>query len=82
MSFLRGVNGPGRPGHLRPVVGAAWGSIKYDPAALNAKHTICITHWLKSNCKRAGDLSRHFRAEGLCYESQELSELKGLLHEE
>ncbi len=44
-------------------------------------HKICLAHWLKSKCKRATDLARQFRAEGMLYESETMLELKRLLHE-
>lgn len=44
-------------------------------------HKICLAHWLKSKCKRAADLARQFRAEGMLYESETMLELKRLLHE-
>jgi len=46
------------------------------------QHKICLAHWLKSKCKRASDLARQFRAEGMLYESETMLELKRLLHEE
>ena len=45
------------------------------------QHKICLAHWLKSKCKRATDLARQFRAEGMLYESETMLELKRLLHE-
>lgn len=45
------------------------------------RHKICLAHWLKSKCKRASDLARQFRAEGMLYESETMLELKRLLHE-
>ena len=44
-------------------------------------HKICLAHWLRSKCKRAADLARQFRAEGMLYESGTMLELKRLLHE-
>lgn len=51
----------------------------YDRTAA-AKHTICLTHWLKSKCKRAWDLARDFQAEGMAYEAQTMRDLIALLH--
>jgi hypothetical protein len=45
------------------------------------RHSICQAHWLKSKCKRAWDLSRLLKTEGLLYESQTLIELKQMLHQ-
>jgi len=45
------------------------------------RHSICQAHWLKSKCKRASDLSRLLKAEGLLYESQTMIELKQMLHQ-
>lgn len=53
-------------------------SIYEDTAA--ARHTICLTHWLKSKCKRAWELARLFAAEGMTYEAQTMRELIELLH--
>jgi hypothetical protein len=54
----------------------------YDNVVQDGSRTICLAHWLKSKCKRAYDLSRQARTEGLFYESQTMLELKQLLHEE
>jgi transposase-like protein len=53
----------------------------YDGAAEGVDRTICLAHWLKTKCGRAGQLSGQFAAEGLVYESQTMLELKRLLHE-
>jgi transposase-like protein len=45
------------------------------------RHSICQAHWLKSKCKRAYELSRQLKTEGLDYESQTMLELKQLLHD-
>ena len=53
----------------------------YDNAAAGIDRTICLSHWLKSKCRRAWELSRKFAAEGLSYESRTMLELRRLLHE-
>ena len=53
----------------------------YDKAAVGIERTICLSHWLKSKCKRVWDLARKFAAEGLLYESETMLELQRLLHE-
>jgi len=52
----------------------------YEHTVAEEDHTICLAHWLKSKCKRASDLARRFRAEGMLYESETLLDLKALLH--
>ena len=52
----------------------------YEHTVAEEDHTICLAHWLKSKCKRASDLARRFRAEGMVYESETMLELKALLH--
>lgn len=44
------------------------------------RHTVCLTHWLKSKCKRAWELARRFAAEGMSFEAQTMRELIELLH--
>ena len=53
----------------------------YDDAAVGIERKICLSHWLKSKCRRAWELARQFAAEGLSYESETMLELKRLLHE-
>jgi hypothetical protein len=53
----------------------------YDNVAFGVDHRICLAHWLKSKCRRAWELMRHFGSEGLFYESEMMLELKRLLHE-
>jgi hypothetical protein len=45
------------------------------------RHSICQAHWLKSKCRRAYEISRQLKAEGLSYESQTMLELRQLLHD-
>lgn len=53
----------------------------YEGIVDETAHTICLAHWLKSKCKRAQELSRQLKAEGLNYEPERRLELKRLLHE-
>jgi transposase-like protein len=43
-------------------------------------HTVCLAHWLKSKCRRAWQLHRQQRAEGLGFESQDMFDLVKFLH--
>jgi len=52
----------------------------YDHVTVEPTRQICMAHWLKSKCKRAWDLARQFRAEGMLYEAKTMLELKALLH--
>jgi transposase-like protein len=52
----------------------------YDHTVAEEDHTICLAHWLKSKCKRASDLARRFRADGMHYEAETRLEVKELLH--
>ena len=52
----------------------------YENTVAEEDHAICLAHWLKSKCKRASDLARRFRTEGMLYESETMLELKELLH--
>lgn len=51
----------------------------YDRIAGQLPRRICLAHWLKSKCKRAWDLARQFKAQGLLYEAETMMELKRLL---
>jgi transposase-like protein len=53
----------------------------YDGVVVDGSRTICLTHWLRSKCRRAYELSRQLKAEGLSYESQTMLEFKQLLHD-
>jgi hypothetical protein len=53
----------------------------YNGATEGMDHTICLAHWLRSKCGRAGQLAHQFAAEGLSYEAETMRELKRLLHE-
>lgn len=53
----------------------------YDDVVPDGCRTICLAHWLKSKCRRAYELSRQLKAEGLSYESQTMLELMQLLHD-
>ncbi len=52
----------------------------YEHIVAEPMRQVCIAHWLKSKCKRAWDLARQFRAEGMLYEAETMLELKALLH--
>lgn len=52
----------------------------YGHVETDRPHRICVAHWLKSKCRRAWDLARRFRAEGMIYEAEKMLELKALLH--
>jgi len=52
----------------------------YEHIVPEPMQRICIAHWLKSKCRRAWELSRKFRSEGMLYEAETMLELKNLLH--
>jgi transposase-like protein len=52
----------------------------YEHTVAEEDHKICLAHWLKSKGKRASDLARRFRAEGMLYESETMLALQALLH--
>ena len=52
----------------------------YEHIVPEPMHRICIAHWLKSKCRRAWELFRKFRSEGMLYETETMLELIKLLH--
>ena len=53
----------------------------YTHIVEETRHKICLSHWLKSKCRRAADLAGQFRAAGMDYEAETMRQLKRLLHE-
>jgi len=45
-------------------------------------HAICLAHWLKSKCRRAWQLARQLKADGLEFESANMLDLLKFLHTE
>lgn len=54
----------------------------YEGIVDEDSHTICLAHWLKSKCKRARELYRQLKAEGLMFESENMLEVIDLLRQE
>lgn len=54
----------------------------YDGIVPEDRHKICLAHWRKSKCKRARELYRKLKAEGLEFESDNMLELLELLRAE
>jgi transposase-like protein len=54
----------------------------YDRIVPQGQRKICLAHWRKSKCKRAYELYRQLKAEGLQFESENMLELLELLHQE
>ena len=54
----------------------------YEGIVPEEQHTICLAHRLKSKCKRARDLYRQLKAEGMLFEAEDMLDLLKLLHAE
>lgn len=54
----------------------------YDRVAPEGAHTICLTHWRKSKCRRAWQLYRQLKAEGMAFEADQMQQLLTYLHME
>jgi transposase-like protein len=54
----------------------------YEGIVPEENHNLCLAHWRKSKCKRAWQLFRQLRAEGLQFESQDMLKLIELLRQE
>jgi len=54
----------------------------YEGIVPEEQHTICLAHWLKSKCKRARELYRQLKAEGMLFEAEDMLDLLKLLHAE
>jgi len=46
------------------------------------QHTICFAHWLKNKCRRAWQLHRQLKTEGMLFEAEDMLDLLKLLHAE
>ncbi len=51
----------------------------YEGIVPEGRHKLCLTHWLKSKCKRAADLGRWAEMQEAPFESQTMRELLELL---
>ena len=51
----------------------------YEEIVPEGRHRLCLTHWLKSKCKRAADLGRVGEMQEAPFESQTMRELLELL---
>ena len=51
----------------------------YEGIVPEGRHRLCLTHWLKSKCKRAADLGRLGEMQEAAFESQTMRELLELL---
>lgn len=47
----------------------------YDRVMPAGSRTICLTHWRKSKCRRAGQLYRQLKGEGMLYEADQMQQL-------
>jgi hypothetical protein len=54
----------------------------YEGIVDEASHTICLAHWLKNKCRRAWQLHRQLKAEGMLFEAEDMLDLLKLLHAE
>jgi hypothetical protein len=54
----------------------------YDNIVAQDGHKICLAHWRKSKVKRAYEIHRQFKIEGLEYAAKDMSELIALLRQD
>lgn len=54
----------------------------YDKIVPQGFHTICLAHWRKSKCRRAWQLYRQLKAEGMGFEASDMLRLLELLKQE
>jgi hypothetical protein len=54
----------------------------YDNIVAQDSHKICLAHWRKSKVKRAYEIHRQFKIEGLEYAAKDMSELIALLRQD
>ncbi len=54
----------------------------YESIVPEDHHQICLAHWRKSKCRRAGQLARQLKAEDLPFESEDMLKLVELLLQE
>ena len=54
----------------------------YDRIVRQGSRKICLAHWRKSKCRRAWQLERQLKAEGMKFESENMLELLQLLKQE
>lgn len=54
----------------------------YDRIVADGFHKVCLAHWRKSRCRRAWQLYRQLKAEGMEFESADMLKLLELLKAE
>ena len=54
----------------------------YEHIVPQEHHSICLAHWRKSKCRRARQLARQLKQEGLQFESQDMLKLIELLRQD
>ncbi|MCJ7730032.1 MAG: hypothetical protein MUO27_09180 [Sedimentisphaerales bacterium] len=54
----------------------------YDGIVGEDNHTICLAHWRKSKVKRAYEIQRQLKLEGLEYAAKDMMELAALLRQD
>lgn len=54
----------------------------YDRIVPEVQHKICLAHWRKSKCRRARQLHRQLKAEGMEFEAADMLRLLELLKQE
>mgnify|MGYP001039315065 CR=1 FL=1 len=54
----------------------------YEGIVPEQQHTICLAHWLKNKCRRAWQLHRQLKTEGMLFEADDMLDLLKLLHAE
>jgi hypothetical protein len=54
----------------------------YEHIVPQEHHSICLAHWRKSKCRRAYELYRRLKAEGLGFEAEDMRRLLQLLRQE
>ena len=54
----------------------------YEHMVPQEHHSICLAHWRKSKCRRARQLARQLKQEGLQFESQDMLKSIELLRQE
>lgn len=54
----------------------------YEGIVDESSHTICLAHWLKNKCRRAWQLHRQLKVEGMLFEADDMLDLLKLLHAE
>lgn len=54
----------------------------YEGIVDEANHKICLAHWRKSKLKRAYEIHRHLKTEGLDYAAKDILDLSALLRQD